>query len=384
MTSKRITHLHIYPSPLINESRIMKEVQSLLTHGVVDEVILVGKRSEGLAQEELLGPHQRVIRVAAPTWRPRGLLGFLISYLTFQARVVRRLRGQRWNLTTCHSLSVLGIGVYFKLTRGIPLIYDAHELETEVHGATGIKRVIGKALERGYMPAVDYLIVVSDAIRQWYVHHYAIRRIAVVRNVPLKRPVVVESALLREAFGIPADELVFIYQGLLSPARGVDTILRAFRQLPGHYHVVFMGGGEMVQQIAEESRNVTNIHYLEAVPPDDVHRFTASADVGLHLIRNTCLNHYFCAPNKVFEYLMSGIPQIISDFPEMRRVLDNGRCGWAIEPEVEALVATVLKLDKSVISEKKSNVLEVRMRWGWEFEEQRLLLAYQTVLGKRV
>lgn len=38
-------------------------------------------------------------------------------------------------------------------------------------------------------------------------------------------------------------------------------------------------------------------------------------------MQGTCLNHCLALPNKIFEYIQAGIPILVSDLPEMQRVV---------------------------------------------------------------
>ena len=143
-----------------------------------------------------------------------------------------------------------------------------------------------------------------------------------------------------------------------------------------------MGMGEMVDEIKELETRYGNIHFLPAVPPSEIHLYTSSADVGIHLIQNTCLNHFYCSPNKIFEYLLYGIPQIISNFPDMMRVLDNDKCGWGIEPNTEQLKCTIDSITPLLVKEKKVNVLQQRKNWGWHIEEMELEKVYNRIAIK--
>ena len=59
--------------------------------------------------------------------------------------------------------------------------------------------------------------------------------------------------------------------------------------------------------VKEASKLNSNIHFHEAVSQTEIINVTSSADVGLSLITNDSLNHDYCLPNKVFEYIHSGI-----------------------------------------------------------------------------
>ena len=58
----------------------------------------------------------------------------------------------------------------------------------------------------------------------------------------------------------------------------------------------------MKSEIQNLSQQTRNIHYHPMVDIDELQKYTSSADVGIHMILNTCLNHYYCLPNKLFEY----------------------------------------------------------------------------------
>jgi hypothetical protein len=51
---------------------------------------------------------------------------------------------------------------------------------------------------------------------------------------------------LRQAISLsPADALLFIYQDVLSPGRGIEVMLEAFSTIGDTSHLVFMGYGPL-------------------------------------------------------------------------------------------------------------------------------------------
>ena len=67
----------------------------------------------------------------------------------------------------------------------------------------------------------------------------------------------------------------------------------------------------------------SRLAFFGPVPSDQVTLYAASADLGIAPIENVCLSYYYCSPNKLFEYLLAGLPVIASDFPEMRHIIDK-------------------------------------------------------------
>ena len=67
------------------------------------------------------------------------------------------------------------------------------------------------------------------------------------------------------------------------------------------------------------------VKFQEPVKQDILACYTKSADIGVHAIQNTCLNHDFCLPNKLFDYTKCEIPVVVSNLTEMTKfVKDNG------------------------------------------------------------
>ncbi|MBF4323133.1 glycosyltransferase, partial [Vibrio anguillarum] len=199
----------------------------------------------------------------------------------------------------------------------VKLVYDAHELETEKNGLNGFRQRISKYIESLFIRSCDLIIVVGENIADWYANAYKIERPLVVKNSPRFR-LQAKKNLFRERLGILPNQKILLYQGGLMKGRGVQLILDAFKERKdSHVVAVFMGYGDLTTEVEQAAKNHQNIFYFPAVSPNVVLDYTASADIGISLIENTCLSYYFCMPNKLFEYAMAGIPVIVSDMKEM-------------------------------------------------------------------
>jgi len=123
----------------------------------------------------------------------------------------------------------------------------------------------------------------------------------------------------------------------------------------------------------------SNIHFLKAVPPEQVVGITRSADLGISFIENTCLSYYYCLPNKVFEYLSAEIPFICSDLPDLRNEFEPYHVSWFVDTE-ERLAALINSITKEEIVEKKRNVSLHKSRWTWDNEKQVIHSIYNKLL----
>lgn len=372
-------NIHIYQSDFTHESRILKETKSIVDSGLIDEIIIVAIWRCGLHEHEDLDQKRHIWRVPLK-FRLLPANNFFKAFLILEwlLRVLWRYRNESIAVINCHSLLVLPLGILFKLFLKSKLVYDAHELETETHGSRGIRKLVAKMIERCCISFVDNLIVVSDSIADWYREKYFLKRIDVIKNVPYQRlDIKKHTKTVRKKFNIQADEIVFICQGTLDEGRGIEILLKVFSIVEKRKHIIFMGYGPLVGMVKEYEGRCSNIHFQPAVAPDEVILFTAGADVGISLIENTCLSYFYSLPNKVFEYIVSGLPTIVSDFPDMGKIVDKYRCGWKVKVDEKSVFAFIVNISERDILEKGRNSLKCRKHFGWDREEKKIVRLYK-------
>ena len=361
---------------------MLKVTQSIADANLVDQIHIAAIWENGLKEYERLDEKRQVwrVRLKTPDWKP-GLAFKMMRYLEWQLRIFLRFRTSPVKFVNSRSLSVLPIGLLFKIFSKSILVYDIHELETETVGSVGLRQLLAKLFERVLIRFADVVITVNESIAQWYRAEYGLKNVHAVRNIPYQQnsAEISQSNLLKGKFGIPDDEILFIYQGILGPGRGIDILLDVFAKVDRRKHIVFMGYGEWEDSIKAHERMYPNIHFHDAVSPEEVRRYTSSADVGICLIENICLSYYLSLPNKAFEYIMSGLPLIVSDFPEMRRVVDDGTCGWKVAVDRGPLLSLVTAMSWDDIIDKRNNTLKYRQTIGWHQEEMVLLPIYRNL-----
>ena len=319
------TNVHFYPSTFRFESRMLKETATALESGAVDDVLVLARWEPGLAEAEQIDAQRAVRRLRTPAGdRLPGMLGSIVRLLEWQVRAFVAIVRAHPVIVNPHSLPVLPVAAAARLVTRAAIIYDTHELETETVGASATRRRIGRLLERLLVPMCVVVVVVNRSIGDWYRTHHSRARIIVVRNVPYRaaRPVD-RSTSLHDRLGIPADELIFLYQGSIHRGRATEMLLDVFSGHPPTRHLVFLGYGDQEDLVRSTAVVHPNIHFLPAVPPSEVLDVTASADVGICLIEDVCLSYRLALPNKLMEYISAGVPALVSDFPEMRRFIQR-------------------------------------------------------------
>lgn len=372
--------VHLYPSPLTHESRMARICDAMEKLGAFKSILWVGVGREDLPERERLTSIQERLRIARPGERIPGLLGRVCKTLGWTWRTYRHLRGQAVSCINAHSLPVLPLAVALRWRHRARLIYDTHELETETTASKGVRRPLLRWLERTLIRYADGVGVVSPGIAEWYRNAYGLEDVLVARNIPKRGPgggTVARTDRLRESFGIGPAELVFLYQGVLGPGRRIEQLLRVFASVPLDRHVIFMGYGPWEERVWDAAKNRSNIHHLSAVGPEHVLEHTAGADVGLCGVENTCLSYYLSLPNKLFEFLAAGVPPIVPDYPEMRKVVLSHRCGWVVGEDDEDWRRLVSGLDSNTLAGVRAEAARAATEFVWEKDEADLLAWYR-------
>ncbi len=386
---RKTLNIHIYPSNMKNESRIYRITNSLMEAGIVKDILLVGKGDGESNEHDQLDETRQIWRVPLTRFsKLHWKIGKVLRYLQWLYKIFSRFRKERIEIVNCHSIFDLPLGVWLKRATGCRLIYDTHELETERNGLKGPLKRILKRMEKRYIKHADHVFAVSDSIARWYQETYGLTGVTVIKNIPThkKKPAPKGSNRLRDLFKVPAERILYIYQGAFFKGRGIPILLAVFSRSDIHDHIVFMGYGELAEEIKENASRHQNIHFLEAVPPGEVVEYTSGADVGFSLIENTCLSYYYSLPNKVFEYLVSGIPCIVSDFPEMKAFVEGNRTGWTSSVDEESVYTLVSEIshDTYLVPGKKQNIMKTLQEndFGWHHEHRKLIQVYKNILGE--
>lgn len=372
-------NIHITLTPFKNETRVVKETSSLISSGFIGKILIVALHEKGLKEFESIDSSRSVWRInlKSRSWS-RNLLMQIIKYFELWWRVSRFATANQVKIVNIHSLGLLPLGVWLKFQLGAKLIYDAHELETETAGSTGIRKALGKMIEKALISYVDLTIVVGWKIQEFYQEKYQLQQIVTVLNCPQFRQTH-KTRLLRDKLNIREQQKILLYQGGLGKGRGIEFLLEAGQFLSNEqYALVFMGYGELEDKVKAIASQYSHIYFHPAVPPTEVLEYTASADVGLSLIEDSCLSYRYCLPNKLFEYIMAQIPVVISNLPEMREVVSSRKIGVVMENWTQESFLDALNRLESMNQANLTNQLtKTSQEFCWEQQETVMLEAYQ-------
>jgi glycosyltransferase involved in cell wall biosynthesis len=309
-----------------------------------------------------------------------------LSYLDYYQRSLAIVREEPADIYHAHDLNTLPVAYLAVRRYGGKLVYDSHELYTETSNLSRAERIVSRLTERFLIRRCHAVITVNDSIARELKARYKIQRPTVIMNCPMLPSHSCKSNLLREKLGLSEKEPLVLYQGGFSHHRGLENLLTAIALVP-RGKLVMMGWGRLeedLRTIAQAKGLMNNrVFFLPPVPQDELLLWTSSADAGVIPYRNVGLNNYFSLPNKLFEYIVAGIPVVASDFPELRRVIEEFKVGCTFNPDDPKDIARAISWvfeDEKRLVELKENARRAAAVLNWENEEKKLLELYRKLL----
>ena len=329
---------------------------------------------------------EELIRVVGP--QP-GLTERAFHYaLPELARVVRQVSA---DLYIAHNLAALPAAARAAQQHNAVLGFDAedfHRGELPDTPANGLDRRITAALEERYIPRCDYVTAASDGIGAAYADALDIEEPTPILNVfpwSEREHEISDAVLNRE---VPdGRRSLYWFSQTIGPDRGLEDALRALPRLPNDVVLSLRGAWSpgYEETFRDEARRLgvaDRVRHLNLVPPDELVPRTSQHDVGLALEQPVSPNRKICVTNKLFTYLLAGVPfvatrtlgqrPIIDDLPEAAR----GYAPGAVE-ECSDAVKSLLKAETG----REAALRAARDRYSWEVEKKRFLKVVEEVLG---
>jgi len=262
-----------------------------------------------------------------------------------------------------------------------PIVFDAHELYTEVPELVNRKVVkkIWQSIENLILPHIKYAYTVCQPIADIYKRRNGIQ-MSVVRNAPFLQKPCPES---KKTLSFPGKKIL-LYQGAINVGRGIEWVIDAMPHIPNAVFCI-AGDGDILEQIRQQisdKKLEDKVVLLGRISLEELHKYTCSADLGISLLENRGLNYYYSLPNRIFDFVQAGVPVLATDFPEIRSIVEQYKIGvLTTDYSPENLASTIQstldywenKADKHQIFDRAKKEL------CWENEEKTILNLFNKI-----
>jgi glycosyltransferase involved in cell wall biosynthesis len=287
-----------------------------------------------------------------------------------------------------HDPELMIVGLLLKL-RGKKTIWDVHEhypnsILDKYYIAKPLRRLISRSFdlfERAVVRFFDYVIYTTPFVGQRY-------QTMKVRSGPIENYPIIR---LSETFKREPQKKI-IYLGGMARIRGLVEVVEAFalvvKKHPG-WELCLVGSSrpasfeQELKDLAKKLGVAANVKFIAWVPYEEKERLSSQASMGV-ITYLPCSNNTSCLPNKLFDYMLVGLPVVASDFPLYREVVEPNHCGLTVDSTRSEEIARAMEYliehpqeAKQMGENGRRAVLE---KYNWEKESQRLLQIYDAVL----
>jgi glycosyltransferase involved in cell wall biosynthesis len=309
------------------DGRVRKEISTLVTAGHHVELVASDFTKTGCVDSDL---GIKIHNIPMTLWS-HPMLNFIeqIRFNRVAASVLGKLAPSHIH---CHDLKSLLSGVWAKRKTKAKLIFDAHELMPE--GMGGLRRTVWGQIERQCVTYCDHIIMPEKHRIAYFKRKYSsIGEVMLLQNFPRKVDIRMRTTnLLRRSYPIARDQKIILHTGLIAAKRYVDDLVESMTLCNDEFVLVllgmtFRGYKEVLCTKIEKLGLQDRIFLHEPVPHSAILRFMASCDIGTAFYQNTNVNNFYCASNKIYEYIALNKVVLTNNYPGLLETVEKYRQG---------------------------------------------------------
>ncbi|WP_244987663.1 glycosyltransferase family 4 protein [Methanoculleus chikugoensis] len=307
-------------------------------------------------------------------------------------RVLRAGLGEECDVIHCHEPDALLAALLLKAVKGRKVVYDIHEhwpseipFDLGVPNVSVLTRVLEPLLSRGEVLLsrfADARIAVSESVAERFGKNGT-------------RPVIISNYSVAESAPPPAlpaggNRNVVYMAGNMQMFHGIRECIQAMSKVAAIYpdiSLTLVGNvREDIGAIAAGADPRPEITLTGYLPYREMYDTLRMGSIGLLVFQPDYYNAYIGLPNKLFDYMLCGLPVVASDFPEIRKVVAETECGVLVDPtDPDAIAEAITYLLEHPDAARRMGengrkaVLE---RYNWGEMEKRLLGVYRAIEGQ--
>jgi len=182
---------------------------------------------------------------------------------------------------------------------------------------------------------------------------------------------------------LPNNAYLMGYVGTLKTMRmekGVACAVHSLGELPPEVHLVVVGGETEdiaeYKTLAEKEGVAGRVVFVGKVAHAKVPLYLKAFDIVVAPFPDFEHYRFFMSPLKIFEYMASGVPMIVSDLPSLREVLSERTAAFIPPADASALAKKVLELrahPEAAQTMAEAAKEDARARFSWSARARAIL-----------
>jgi len=356
------------------DQRVDKVCTTLQTLGF--DVLLIGRQ---LKNSQPLTRSYQTKRMCL--WFTKGFL----FYANYNLSLFFKLLFLRKKVLLANDLDTLLPNFLIHKLFNIPLVYDSHELFTEVPELTSrphIKKVWQK-LEAFIFPKLKSVYTVNQSIANFYSAKYHIP-VKVIRNIaPTYADKILDINFVKSVKG--AKKMLILQGNGINIDRGAEEAIAMMPYLTNCI-LYIIGAGDVFEKLKTSVADLAlsdKVFIKDKMPYNELMRYTKAADLGLSFDKATNLNYEFSLPNKVFDYIQARIPLLVTNRKEVAQLVNKNNIGaivQSLEPKALAAQITAILNNGELQKIWQINLEKAAEKYTWQNESKSLIKIYKNLV----
>ncbi len=301
----------------------------------------------------------------------------------------------RADLYLAHHLGALPAAATAAKMNGAKLGFDAEDFHTEevtVEKQDFDDQIARRVIEETLLPRCDSLTAASPLIAQQYRQTYGVSMKPILNVFPLAEAPNDPTAWQGGSSNEHSALRLYWFSQTIGMGRGLEEIAEAMVLMRTPVELYLRGNPdqEFVEKLlrgagGEDSRE--RIHILPLVPNRELIRQSIGFDLGLALELDQPLNRSLCLTNKIFAYLLVGLPVLLSKTRAQEAIAEKmGLAALLVDinrPEAVAASLDAFALDTDGRAKASQVAWKLgREQFNWDIEKLKFIESVESQIGR--
>ncbi len=266
------------------------------------------------------------------------------------------------------------------------IIFDVHEhikkhfYSKPYHIPAFVTKIIAFAysfIENNLLNKFDLIITATPLIKEEVLPYN--KNVRDINNFPILKEYLSDSEQISNSKSV-------CYIGAITENRGIKLMIDAL-SLDESFELKLAGSfvSQKLENEVKKMKSWENVTYYGFQNRRKIYDIMKNSFAGLLLMKNTP-NNINTFPNKMFEYMLAGIPIIVSDFSLWKEILKETNCAIFVnqnKPEEIIKAMNYLYKNPEIAKQMGRNGRDkVLSEYNWGKEEKKLYELYEMLRGQ--
>ncbi len=348
--------VRIFHKECVSISKVWNDTHLIVADGLGDEI------KTGISLHDIGKPSGRKDR-----------------FLNKSKDALKKAKSIKADIYHLHDPELLRIALKLK-RQGAKVIFDSHEdLPRQITSKPYIPKIIRKPLatlveiyENRVARRIDGIVTATPFIRDRFIKINS--NCKDINNFPLEKEIDINTTPLQK-------ENKVCYIGGISKIRGLSQIIDSLENT----NIKLFLAGEIPNDYRNElikSKGWKQVNELGFIGREESLKIKSKSIAGIVTFL-AVPNHINAQPNKIFEYMASGLPVIGSNFPLWKIIIQDNNCGICVDPTKPNDIANAINyIQNNPIEAQKmgeNGKRLVKEKYNWGVEEKKLVEFYNNL-----